>query len=116
MIMNLKMSPTVAKNGVRSVDEYVKLIIPTLYHAYPDSIPFNGGIDRAELLGQESAKAFAKRKIAEQAVNDRRFDRNSPGRVAMRERAAKERERKLSRDAAVPTEMLPRIPVGRGTS
>lgn len=101
MIMNLKMSPTVAKNGVRSVDEYVKLIVPTLYHAYPDSIPFNGGIDRAQLLGQESATDFAKRKLAEQAIRDSRHDRNSPGRVAMRQRAAEKRERELSGNAAV---------------
>lgn len=53
----------------KGVDHVIKLVIPVVYRAYPELVPFTNG-DRAGMFGKETATDFAKRKLAEQARAD----------------------------------------------
>ena len=67
--------------GARGLPDAIKQIVPVYYRAFPDLVPFAGG-DRAGVLGEETAEAFARRKIFESGPGSP----NSPDRPSSRKR------------------------------
>lgn len=86
--------------------EYITKMVDEAYWLRPDLVPFAGG-DRAGMLGQETAQAFAARKWAEQTSHDRSGRPRKTGRNpisarryipgSLRERRAAQQARQLSK-------------------